>query len=107
MLGAQFVGLLCGDASARLVTARTDLADQSQVGRIRVQCLADEFVGHVGPVELCGVDVVDAKVDGPAEDGERFIMVARRAEDTGTGELHGAVADAADMERAQREGLHS
>ena len=72
-----------------------------------MQCLADEFVGHLGAVELCGVDVVDAEVDGPAEDGERFIMVARRAEYPGTGELHGAVADASDMEGAQREGLHS
>ena len=106
-VGAQFVGFLCGVPVALLVTARADLADQSQVGRIRVERLADEFVGHIRAVELRGVDVVDAEVDGPAQDGERFIVVARRAEDARAGKLHGAVADATDMERAQREGLHS
>ena len=84
-VGAQFVGFLCGVPVALLITARADLAHQSQACGVRVECLADEFVGHLRAVELCGVDVVDAEVDGPAQDGERFIVVARRAEDPRAG----------------------
>ena len=71
-----------------------------------MQRLADQLVGHVGAVELRGVDVVDAQLDCAPEYGERLVMVARRAEDTGPGKLHGAEADASDGVRAEGEGLH-
>ena len=106
-VGAQVVGLRGGDPVARLVAAGADLAHQRQLGRVRVQCLADEFVRDVGAVELCGVDVVDAKFDGPPEDGDGLVVVARWAEDSGSGELHGAEADAIDRERAELECRHA
>ena len=49
-----------------------------------------------GAVELRGVDVVDAQFDGAPEHGDRLVVVARRAEYAGAGQLHGAEADAVD-----------
>ena len=104
---AQLVGFLCGQPAARVVARAADLAHQREVGRIRVQRLADEFVGDVRAVELRGVDVVDAQLNCAPQHGERLVVVARRPEHAGAGQLHGAEADAADSERAQGEGLHS
>ncbi len=64
--------------------------------------LADQLVGDVRPVELRGVDVVDAEFDGAAQDGERLRAVARRAEHARTGELHGAEADTSDLAAGER-----
>ncbi len=58
----------------------------------------DQFVGDVRPVELCGVDVVDAQLNCAPQHGQSLVVVARRPEHTGTGKLHGAESDAADME---------
>jgi site-specific DNA-cytosine methylase len=66
-----------------------------------VQRLADQVVGDVGAVELRGVDVVDAELHGAAQDRTRAFGVARRAEDAGAGELHGAVADPSYRELAE------
>ena len=101
MLGAQFVGLLRGQPRAGVVAPRADLADQREVGRIRVQRLADQFVGDVGAVELRGVDVVDAQLDCAPQHGERLVVVARRPEHARPGQLHGAEADAADSVTSQ------
>ena len=40
--------------------------------------------------------MVDAELDGAAQDGERGVGVAGRAEDAGAGELHRAEADPVD-----------
>ena len=56
----------------------------------------DELVRDVRPVELGGVDVVDAQVDRPAEDGDGPVAVAWRAEHTRSGQLHRPEADAGD-----------
>ena len=103
-VGAQFVGLRGRDPVALVVAAGADLADTSArfVG-VRVQRLADQFVGDVGAVELRGVDVVDAEFDGALQHGDRLVVVARRAEDAGSGQLHGAEADAVDGELAEWE----
>ena len=106
MSRAKFVGLVRGQPVALVVAAPADLADQREVVRIRVQRLADEFVGHVRPVELRGVDVVDAELDGPAQHGDRLVVVAWWPEDSGSGQLHRTETDAADGERAKRKALH-
>jgi hypothetical protein len=47
---------------------------------------------HRGRI-LGGVDVIDAELDGAAEDGHRFIAVARRSEHPWTRKLHRAESD--------------
>ena len=78
-------GSLSGQPGPRSVAACADLADQGEVVRVGVQRLADERVGDVGPVELRGVDVVDAELDGAAQHGERLVAVTRRPETPGPG----------------------
>ena len=64
--------------------------------------VADELVGDVGPVVLGRVDVVDAELDGAAQDGDRRGAVARRPEDARARELHGAEAHAVDGAPSRR-----
>ena len=59
-----------------------------------MQRLGDDLVGDMRPVEVAGVDVVDAARDRLAQHGDAFGAVLRRAEDALAGELHGAVAHA-------------
>ena len=76
--------------------ARADLGHEDEVVGVRVQRLADQLVGDVRAVVLGGVDVVDAGVDGPAQHGDRLVVVARWTHHAGTGQLHRAEADAPD-----------
>ena len=69
-----------------------------------MQRLLDELVDHVRPVEVAGVDVVDAAGDGLAQHRERGVAILGRPEDARPGQLHGAVADAFDGAMAQLEG---
>src|SRR5689334_3826266 len=73
--------------------------------------LADEVVDDVRTVVLRGVDVVDAELDRAAQHGATGVRVARRAEDSGAGELHRTEADAVDAlvteERGTREAGHA
>jgi hypothetical protein len=94
-----------GQPGAGLVAAGADLRHELEVLRVGMERLADEVVDHVGAVVLRGVDVVDAELDGAAQDGAGAVGVARRAEDAGAGELHGAESDAADGLVAQEGGL--
>ena len=73
-----------------LVARRTDLGDQHEILGVGVERLVDQLVGDVRAVELGGVDVVDAGVDGPAQHRERLGAIGRRSEHAGAGELHGA-----------------
>ena len=52
-------------AATRPVSSRlgADLAHQGQISGVGMQRLADQFIGHVRPVELRRVDVVDAQLD--------------------------------------------
>src|SRR5215472_3089688 len=61
-----------------------DLGDDAQVRRIRVQRFPDEFVDYAGPVEVTGVDVRDAKVDGFAQNSQRLVAIPGRPEYSGT-----------------------
>ena len=58
-----------------------------------MQCRADQFVRHVGPVVLGGVDVVDAEFDRAPEHGDRLVTILWRSPDVGAGELHRPEAD--------------
>ena len=58
--------------------------------------LAEQGVGHVGSVELGGVDVVHPGLHGPADHLERGGVVLRGPQYTGSGKLHGAEAHAVD-----------
>ncbi len=82
---AQLLGPLGGQPVALVVAARADLGDEDQLLGVRVQGLADQLVGHVGAVELRGVDVVDAQLDRAPEHGQGLLAVARRTHDTGAG----------------------
>ena len=64
---AQLVGVVPEHHVAGVVTAGADLAHQRQSFGVGEQRLSDQLVGHAGPVELCGVDVVDPGVDGRAQ----------------------------------------
>ena len=92
--------------AALVVAATADLADQREVGRVGVQGLADQFVGHIRPIELGGIDVIDTEFDGPPEHRQRLGAVARRAESPGTGELNGAKTYASDGKATKLECLH-
>jgi hypothetical protein len=78
--------------------ARAHLGDDAQVRRVGVERLPDQLVDGDRAVEVAGVDVGDAAVDGFAQDRESLVAVPGRPEDPGPGQLHGAEAHAADDE---------
>ena len=82
-----------------VVAARgAHLRDDHEILGIGMQRLADDLVGDMRAVEVAGVDVVDAGRDRLAQDGDRRVAILGRAEHAGAGELHGAVAHAAQGE---------
>ena len=62
----------------------------------------DEPVGDVRAIELGGVDVVHSCFDRSSQDGKCLAAIARRPEDTGARQLHGAKANSADGATGQR-----
>ena len=88
--------------SSDVVAAAADLGDELEGLRVRVQRLADQLVDDVGTVVLRGVDVVDAELDGAAQDGAGTFGIAWRSEHAGACELHRAEADAVDGLVAQK-----
>ena len=69
-----------------------------------MQRLGDDLIGDVRPIEVAGVDVIDAAFDGLPQDRDRFGSIFRRPEHAGAGKLHGAVAHAMDDAVAEAEG---
>jgi hypothetical protein len=69
-----------------------------------MQRLADQLIGDVRPIEVAGIDVVDAARHRLAQHRERRVAVLGRTEHTGTGELHRAVAEAVHDTVTQGEG---
>jgi hypothetical protein len=59
----------------------------AQVGRVGIQGVLDQFVDDGRAVEVAGVDVRDAQVDGLAQHGNGLVAVFRRPEDVGAGQL--------------------
>ena len=70
------------------------------VGRQR---FADQLVRDVRTIEVAGVDMVDAARDRFTQHRQCPVMVFRRPEHAGPGELHRAVAKAFDGTMAERE----
>lgn len=61
-----------------------------------MQRVAQRILADVGTVGLRGVDEVDADVAQTRERAQRLGAVLGRAPDTGTGDAHGAEAQARD-----------
>src|SRR2546423_2150656 len=61
---------------------------------VRMEGGVDQLVGHIGSIELSGVEVVHAQLDGPAEHGQGRGSVAWRTRDVWSRKLHGAVSNA-------------
>lgn len=70
-----------------------DLGDDNEIVRVRMKRLADNLVGDLRAVEIAGVDVIDALRNRLAQHSQRGVAIFGRAEDAGTGEMHGPVAD--------------
>ena len=95
-----------GSQAPGLVASPAYLADQREVLRVRMQRLPDELVGHVGTVELGGVDVVHAEFDRPPQHGQRFVAITRRSEHAGPRKLHRAEAHTGDRKATERKPIH-
>ena len=67
---------------------------------VGVQRLADEVLGHERAVGVGGVDEVDPELHRAAQHGDRAVVVVRLAPAALAEDLHGAVAEAADLEVA-------
>jgi hypothetical protein len=59
-----------------------------------MQRLFYKLIGYVRPIEVAGVDVIDAEPNNFAQDGERTVVVCGRPEYMRPSELHGAVPHA-------------
>src|ERR1019366_4290037 len=75
---------------------RTD-AQESGLGRdldvpVRVERLADQLLGDVGPVGVGGVDEVDAEFHGAAQDRATLVGILRRSPNPFSGNAHRAEA---------------
>ena len=83
--------------------AGAELGDDDQLRRVWVQGLPDDLVSDVRPVEVGGVNMVDAGGDGLAKDGDGTLSVPRRSPHTAAGQLHRAVAYPLDCQRGAGE----
>ena len=63
---------------------------------VRMQCLADQLLGDVGPVGVGGVDEVDAELDGAAQHANAFVAVVGRTPNAIAGQAHGAESQTVD-----------
>src|SRR5579871_2797834 len=61
---------------------------------IGMERFGDELFRSAGAVGVCGVNEVDAELDGAAQSGERSGLVSRRTPDAFAGDAHSAVAEA-------------
>ena len=68
--GPQLLGSLCADPLTLVVAGGADLGNQHELLGVGIERLVQKLVGHVGAVELRGVDVIDAGLDGPSDDGQ-------------------------------------
>jgi hypothetical protein len=91
----QFGGLLRGREGDRAGggVCRADFAHNDQVIGVRRQRLPDPPVHLPAGIERGGVDVIDAELDGAAQNGDR--IVGRHA----VAELHRSIADAGDARK--------
>ena len=63
-----------------------------------MQRLADQLLGVIRAVGVCGVDEVDAELDRAAQHADAFVVVVRRAPDALSGYSHGTETESVDGE---------
>jgi len=56
--------------------------------------LFDQLIGDMRAIEVAGVDMIDAGLDGLAQNGKRAVNVMGRSPHLRTGKLHGTIAHA-------------
>ena len=61
---------------------------------------ADELFGHVGPVGICGIDEVDAKLGQTLQRADGLGLVFRRTPNAFSGDAHGTEPEAMDLDLA-------
>ena len=93
--GTQLLGTLGRDKAAVRSGRGADLADEHEVVGVRGQGLKDQPVGDAVAVEVSGIDVVDAELDGAAQYRDRDLTRRRRTV-ADAGQLHRAEADPGD-----------
>ncbi len=98
----QFSGRHGRQPVAFLVTAGADLGDNAQIVGVGVERFADQLIGHMGAIEIRGIDMVYPGFDGGLQHAHRFFWIFRRAENAGAGQLHGAVTQPIDLAIAER-----
>ena len=86
---------------------RADLGHDRETRRVGVQGLGDDLIGDVRPIEVAGVDVIDAAGDRLAQYGDGLGSVLWRTEYAWAGKLHGAIAHAVDSAIAEAKGAGS
>jgi hypothetical protein len=77
--------------------------DNDQTILVWMQRLLDDPICYVRAIEIAGIDVVHAGVDGFAQHPDGLFGVARRSPHLRTGQLHGAIAHAAHRHGRVRE----
>src|SRR3569833_2531402 len=93
MIGPASLGPLIG---ARALESA--LRPDDEIVGIRMQRLGDDLLGHVRPVRVCGIVVVDAQLDGASQYTHCLATVRRFAPHAATGNAHRAIAHAVDGE---------
>ncbi len=68
--------------------------DDHEILRVRIECLLDQLIGHMGSVVVAGVDVVHAGLYRFSQNSNGGIHILRRSPDARASQLHGAVAHA-------------
>src|ERR1700756_630397 len=68
-----------------------------------MECLLDSLVGHMRAIIVARVDMVYARFDRLAQNGNGCVDVARWSPDARPGQLHGAVAHAVQCHRRARQ----
>ena len=92
-----------GDAGA----AAAGVGDEAELGRdddlvaAALDGLADDLLAVERPVDLGGVDVGDAEVEGAVDGADRLGVVEAAVAGVGAGHGHGAEADAGDLEASE------
>ena len=73
---------------ARTGPNKAALGGDQQVVRVRVERLGDQLLADIRAVRVGGVDQVDAEFDSSPEDGDRLVVVGRRAPDPRSRDPH-------------------
>ena len=84
----KLLGALCLQPATGLVPGGTDLGDDHEVCRIRVQGFANQFVRDIRAVELRGVDVVHPGIHRVAQNRKSVVPISRGSDHARSGQLH-------------------